>query len=307
MLQSMLQYGFGKRKLLKTGLLALLGILTVAIMGCGSGGGGGGGQQVTVTGRVFRAETGVPPNPAAGINIGGSTTSNTADGTFSFTAPLSATSAVFTATGTQTLTLPITLSATLPNALGDIYLSDTGYTAVVSGRVVTAITGTTQPVANAVVSLAGAKTNTLADGTFSVGNLPVGLGNVAGVFGKVTATGFEDKPITDANIQFPLAAGANPIGDLLISQPSGSTPLPPYTIKGLVQTSGTPTANVTVTLMSGTLNLGNTTTDSTGTYTFWVVPGTYTFTATVGGSGTKSVNATLVLLNAPVTAPPISF
>src|SRR5205823_1869405 len=139
------------------------------------------------------------------------------------------------AQGTQTRTLPITLTANQANNLGDIYLSDTGYNATVTGRVVAQVNGQIQPVGNATVTIAGAQTKTATDGTFTLSGLPVGLGNASGTVGKVTAQGFEDKPITDVTLGFPLAAGNNPIGDLLIAAPSGSVPLPPYTIKGVVQ------------------------------------------------------------------------
>ena len=120
----------------------------------------------------------------------------------------------------------------------------------------------------------------MTDGTFTLNGLPIDLGNVAGTFGKVTAAGFEDKPITDINLQFPLKAGANPIGDLLIAAPSGSTPLPPFTIKGVVQVGGQAKSGLTVALIKTVAGvpttIGSTTTDATGTYTFWVTADTYT-------------------------------
>ena len=154
-------------------LLAALVIATMSIWGCGGGGGGGGGgATTTILGRIINASTGVPPNPGASINIGGSTTTQLSDGTFTFVAPASASTATITATGVKTLTLPISLDPAKPNDLGDVYLSDTGYDATVTGRVVTTITGSTKPVAGAVVTLAGAKTTSLADGTFTLTGLP---------------------------------------------------------------------------------------------------------------------------------------
>ena len=285
--------------------------LAALLSGCGGGGGGApSGQPVTVTGRVLRAETGVAPNPAATIAIGGTTTTTAADGTFTLTAPANATMATITAQGSMTRTITIALSATQPNNLGDIYVSDTGYTATVTGRVVALVDGALQPVGNATVTLANVTTKTMTDGTFTLNSLPVDLGNVAGTFGKVSAAGFEDKPITDVNLQFPLKAGANPIGDLLIAAPSGSTPLPPYTIKGVVQVGGQPKAGVTVALMMTVggvpTTLGSTTTDATGTYTFWVTAGMYTVQAT-NAAAMQSTTVTLVRLDQPVTAPTINF
>ena len=45
-------------------------------------------------------------------------------------------------------TITIKLSATQPNNLGDIYVSDTGYTATVTGRVVALVNRTVQPIGN---------------------------------------------------------------------------------------------------------------------------------------------------------------
>ena len=297
-------------------LAALLAALAVLLAGCGggggssNGGGNGGGAPVTVTGRVLRAETGIAPNPNAVVTIGGTSVTTGTDGTFSFSPPSSAKTAMITATGSQPRTITIALSATTPNNLGDIYLSDTGYTANVTGRVVALVGGVVTPVGNAAVTIGNVSATTATDGTFTLMGLPVDLGNVTGVFGKVSAQGFEDKPITDANLQFPLAAGANPIGDLLISAPSGSTPLPPYTVKGVVKVGGTPQSGIAVQLMK-TVNgvqtsLGSATTDSTGTYTFWVTPAAYTLLAT-NGAATQSTTVTLVRLDQPVTAPDITF
>ena len=302
----------------RRGLLLALVSVSISLWGCGGGGGGngGGGATTTVLGRIINASTGVPPNPGASINIGGTTATQIADGTFTFAPPSNATAATITATGVKTLTLPISLDPAKSNDLGDIYLSDTGYDATVTGRVVTNISGTTQAIAGAVVTLAGQKTTSLADGTFSLTGLPVDLGNSlppaqsngqAGFFGKITATSFDTKLIVAENIPFPLKSGANPLGDFVISQTSTTTPLPPYTIKGVVTNGGTAASGVTVSLKSGALNLGSTMTDSTGTYYFWVVPGDYTMTATNGTGSSKTVAATLVLLDAPVTATTIAF
>lgn len=294
-------------------LVAVGALLAATLAGCGGGGGtsgGGGGTPVTVTGRVLRAETGIAPNPAATVTIGSASTNTAADGTFTLSAPSGATMATIAAQGSQTRTITVALSATQTNNLGDIYISDTGYTATVTGRVVTQVNGATQPVGNATVTIANVSTTTKTDGTFTLSGLPVDLGNVAGTVGKVSAQGFEDKPITDVNLQFPLKAGANPIGDLLIAAPSGSTPLPPFTIKGVVNVGGKPQTGAAVKLtqtVNGTVNtIGTTTTDATGTYTFWVVPGAYTVQAT-NAAATQSASVTLVKLDLPVTAPTINF
>lgn len=289
-------------------LTMVVGIL--ALNGCASGGGGGPtGNTVQVSGRVLRAETGLPPNPAANITIGSATGTHPADGNFSIVAPVSATTANFAATGSQPRNLAIALVAGTPLNLGDVYLSDTGYTATVTGRVVTQTGTGLQPVGNALVTLAGAQTRSLTDGTFTIANLPIGLGNVIGTYGRIEATGFEVKLITDANLQFPLTNGNNPLGDILIATPSGSTPLPPFTIQGLVRINNLPAGGATVVLLnSAGTNLGTVVTGTDGTYTFWVAPDTYTVRATSPATTAQmTVNVTLTSLDTPVTAPVINF
>lgn len=306
-MQSRILDRVGSRRAILALPMILLGLL-LTLWGCGGGGGGGGGSsQVPVTGRVLQAETGLPPNPNATVTIGGSTATTTADGKFTLNASSKSTSATIAASGAQTRTLPIALVANQTNNLGDIFLSNTGYNATVTGRVVAQVSGQLQPVGNATVTIAGASTKTATDGTFTLSNLPVGLGNASGTVGKVSAQGFEDKPITDITLGFPLAAGNNPIGDLLIAAPSGTVPLPPYTITGVVQVKGTATKNLTVSLISNGNNLGSTTTDSNGAYFFWVVPGTYTVMASNTSGGTQTTNVTLTKLDTPVTAPVINF
>lgn len=282
------------------GLLLLAG----ALVGCGGGGGGGGAAPAQVSGRVLRAETNLPPNPAATATISGQSMATAGDGTFMFqSVPSNATTLQVTADPAKPRTLTIALTANQNNALGDIFVSDTGYTATATGRVVTQ--DTNQPVGNATVLIGGSQTQTGTDGRFTLGNLPVGLGTVPNVaIGVVKANGFTDKPIIPS---FILADGVNPLGDILIASPVGSnTPSPPYTITGKVTAQGAAAPNITVTLSVGATTLGTTTTDANGAYFFWVVPAAYTVSATQQGV-TKQVSVTLNRLDTPVTAPTISF
>lgn len=287
---------------------------TMTACGGGGGGGGGGGATATVKGTVLSVETNTAYTPPATITIGGQATTVQADGTFTISnAPASAKQASVAATGAQPRTLTIALTAGQTTDLGTIYLtSDTaGYTATVTGRIVTQ--DTNQPVGNATVQLAGATAVTSADptklGTFQIDNLPVGLGNVSGTYGKVTANGFSDKPITDETLRLPLAAGANPLGDIPIASPVGSTPpTGPYTIAGSVTVQGAkPSAAVTIVLTNNGNTLATISTDANGGYSFWVVPGTYTVQAALSGYATKQINVTLQQLNTPVTAPTINL
>ena len=291
-------------------LIAATGVfcaLAVVLTGCGGGGGGGPtASPSTVTGSVLSVESGLPITAGATVKIGGQTATTDAVGKFSLTNVSSGTTTgSVTASGELPLTLALTLKPNTTNNLGTIYLSNAGYTATVTGRVVATVSGATKPVPGATVTIANASAKSGADGTFTLTNLPIGLGLTEGFFGKVTAAGFEDKAITRDTLQFALVAGANPIGDLLIAQPTGSVPSAPFTIQGVVTIHGTPAANVPVSLASGGTSLGSTSTDSTGTYSFWVVPATYSVTAVSATS--QSVTVTVTRLDVPVTAPTIAF
>lgn len=285
--------------------------LAIALTGCGGGGGGGGstaGGNATVTGTVLSVESGLPAPAGATVKIGGQTVTTDATGKFTLANVSSGTTTgTVTAANEMPLTLTLSLKANATNDLGTLYLSDTGYNATVTGRVVATVNGVTTPIGNATVTIANATTQTKTDGTFTLNNLPVGLGATAGFVGKITAPGFEDKALTADTLRFALTAGVNPLGDLLIApQSSGSVPSAPYTIQGTVTAGGKPAANVSVTLASGGISLGSTTTDATGTYSFWVVPATYQITAT-GTSGSQTVTATLVRLDTPITVPTIAL
>jgi hypothetical protein len=288
--------------------LGLLCALAVVLTGCGGGGGSGPstGAPVTVTGTVLSVETGLPASAGATVKIGGQTATTDADGKFALSNVGSGTtSGSVTAANELPLTLTLALTPNRANNLGTLYLSNGGYTATVTGRVVASVSGATKPITGATVTIANASAKSGTDGTFTLTNLPIGLGATAGFLGKVIATGFEDKPITADTLQFALVTGPNPIGDLLIAQPTGTVPGAPFTIQGVVTAHGAPAANVSVSLTSGGVNLGSTLTDSTGTYSFWVVPATYTVTAAV--TTTQSVTVTVTRLDVPVTAPTIAL
>ncbi len=296
-------------------ILATVAGYVVMATGCGGGGGGGGGNpggsSVTVTGKVLSATSNTAPKSGAKVTIGGNSIATNADGSFSFTVSSNATSATISATGEVTRTITIALKANQVNDLGNIFLADDGgtYTATVTGRVVTKVKGVTQPVGGASVTIGNVTAITTVDGKFTLNGLPVDIGSVNGIYGKVTAAGFAEKLISADTLQFALIAGANPIGDLLIAAPSGSTPLPPYTITGLVNVVGSPGVGVAVdiALQGSGVGLGQIQTDATGHYYFWVAPGTYTITAADSGGSIKSVDITLPSLTAPVMATTINL
>ncbi|MCS6775330.1 MAG: DUF1416 domain-containing protein [Chloroherpetonaceae bacterium] len=281
----------------------------VLLTGCGGGGGGAAPAGVaTIIGRVLRAETNTRPDPVATITAGSaSTTSSPTDGSFTLTGvPVNQTALTVTAQGARERTVLFTLTAGQTLDLGAIYLSDSGYDAAVSGRVVTIADNQQQGVAGASVTIAGLTTTTQQNGAFTINGLPVGLGSVPGVYGRVSAQGFESKDITAETLEFPLTAGNNVLRNpIVILPPSGNVPLPPYTITGTVTFAGQPTAGAVVRLTNLTTNL-TTTTDASGQYFFWVVAGTYTVSATLQNV-TGQVQVTLSRVDTPVTAPTINL
>jgi hypothetical protein len=289
--------------------LAAIAAFAIALMaGCGGGGGGGGGNTgngITVIGSIMDATTYSAPANAT-ITFGGLQVKAGADGTFSATVPASVKSASVSATGEVTRTISISLVSNQVNNLGSIFLAPTGfdYSANITGRVVTSIKGVTQPVGNATVTIGNVTVQSATDGTFTLTGLPVGLGSVNGLYGKITAKGFADKLISADTLGYALVSGANNIGDLLIAQPSGSTPLPPYTITGNITVAGVPVAGVSVQIAvqgAGT-GIGQTVTDSSGNYYFWVAPAAYTVQATDNSGTTMSEGVTLTSTTTPVTA-----
>jgi hypothetical protein len=280
-------------------------MLVLALIGCGGGGGGGGSSSgpVTVTGMVERVETSQAPSPAATVTIGSVSAATDTNGNFALAGvPQNATSLTVTASGSVTRTIPIALTAGTDN-LGIVYISDTGYTATATGTVL--VDGTDQAVGGATVTIASLTATTTTNGSFTIASLPVGLGNVPGaVIGTVTAKGFAVKQIVPS---FAFVTGSNALGTIPIgSSVSSTTPPPPYTITGMVTVSGAAKAGVSVKLSQGAVVLGTTTTDSTGAYYFWVVPGAYLVTATYNTS-TLGSDITLSQINAPITVPTLNL
>lgn len=293
---------------------AILVAALAALVGCGGGGGGGGNNNatfVTVQGTVLSAVNYTAPTSPATVNFGSKSLVTNSDGTFTTTLPSNATSATVSATGEVTRTIHFTLVANQINNLGNIFLADTGtdYSANVSGVVVTAVKGVNQPVTGATVTIGNITGTSAANGTFVLTGLPVGLGSVNGLYGTVTAKGYATKLITADVLQFALASGANNLGDLVLAKPSGTTPSGPYTVTGTVTVQGAPVAGVTVTIavQSAGSQIATTTTDSTGTYYFWVAPAPYLITAQDAAGTVGSANVTLNSLTTPVSVPAISL
>jgi hypothetical protein len=197
------------------------------------------------------------------------------------------------------------LTAGRTNDLGDVFLSDVGYTATASGRAVRADDLT--PISGATVRLSGLVATTDANGSFRfVGPsqlLPVNLGGTGVVVGMIRATGLEDKPIV---IDPPLGASPpdNALGDIPVSPPVGGTPGGPSNIRGTITITGQSNhSGVTVTLIDrGTsLPVATRVTEADGRYGFWVVAGDYTVRAEKAGLTPKQQDVTLVRPDVPVT------
>lgn len=298
----------------RNGRRAFLGFIALtlyaAMTGCGGGSGGSGppGTPTSVTGRILRAENGAV-EAGTTIKIGNQTATSGADGTFTF-ANVDANTKTATITPAKPAvarTLALSLTAHIANNLGDVFVSDAGYTASVSGTVVGQVNGAQQPVGGATVTIAGSQVKSGTDGTFKIDNLPIGLGtDPNAAIGTISAPNFESKQIFT---QFVLATGNNDLGTLLLGAPVSTTPPSlPYTISGTVTSGGKPATNTDVTIAAGTGGqlLGHANTDQNGNYFFWVVTGQYTITATVNNN-TKSETVTLQALDAPASAATISF
>ncbi len=283
--------------------LALLCAAFTALSISACGGGGGGGASADVIGRILLVTTGLPPSPGATVAVSGKNVVSGIDGTFTLRG-VSATALLLTASaaGVRPLSQPLgALKANAVNDLGDIYLSDTGYTSVATGRAVRA--DTLAPILGAKVRISGQTVVTLADGKFKITGLPEGVGGPSGPVGLIVATGLEDKGMI---IDPPLGPSPpdNALGDVLVSPPVGGVPGGPTNIRGTITLTGsTLLAGTVVSLVNRTTGdpLGSVTTGTTGTYGFWVVAGEYTVRAERAGFVTKTQDVSLPRPDVPVT------
>ena len=263
--------------------VAFLVLLVVAIFaftglaGCGGGGGssssGGGAGQVV--GRVLNVQTGGPVSPAATVQVGNSSTStDLSDGSFTVSAPTGATTLIADthgALGVWTFTIPAVNGTT---DAGDLWVGPEKVT--LTGRVVSSVDS--QPITGATVTFGGRTGTTDNTGTFSLANVAYSsLTQTAfwGIEGSAGATGFFSSTFSAA----PSVAnnGLVTIADIPLTPLSDTTPPGnPANIVGKVTPSGDATGT-TVTLKD---HLGNVVrifnVDSSGDYSFWVPPDTYT-------------------------------
>jgi hypothetical protein len=276
--------------------VALMGALT----GCGGGGGGGTTATATVRGRIMLVTTAAAPSPAATVTAGGATATTGADGSFVLTAvPITTTRIAVTATGMKALSQALpTLEAGKTTDLADIYLSDVGYTADITTRVVRS--DTLAAIAGATVLVSGLSAVSGADGAVSITGLPVGLGGPQLQVGVARATGFEDKAIV---FDLPLGAGSNTVGDIVLSPPVGEIPPGPSNIRGKVTwAGGAGFGGTSVSLLArpGGGVIASGITQDAGDYGFWAPAGSYTVVAIRSGYAEARKDCDLARPDVPI-------
>ncbi len=285
--------------------LVLGGMAVVAcVFLAACGGGGGGGAVADVAGQVLIVTDASAPNPVATVAIGGKTATTDANGYFILRS-VSQKSAqlTVTATGFPKLTQKLpTLTADSVNDIGRVFISEDGYTAAVSGRIIDI--DTMDPVSGATVILSGQQTTTAANGTFSFTGMPVSLGTLDYVVGTVKATGYPDKDIT---LNLPLGAPTttypvNELGDIAISKAVGELPSGPTNIRGTVTLQGVSSAyGVTVELWQNGAVVDTYYPSTNGVYGFWKPVGDYQVRAYMDGYVAQTKSATLTSQATPVT------
>jgi hypothetical protein len=244
-------------------------------------------------------ETGTGPVPPATVQIDPAATQTASDGSFSFDAPQGATSllAVYQKTPSDT---PISFRFDIPalngtTDLGDLYIGPEKV--LVQGRVLSA--ADSSPIAGAVISFAGRKTSSGADGRFSLQDVAYSSANntgFLGIQGRVTATGFFAKNFAPTQ---GASGGVVTLDDIQLTPETGGTPPPPpYNIFGTVSPSAFAPGTV-VKLFLGGNEVREYTVGSDGKYGFFVVAGTYVikFNNPTNGKSAPDQNVTLNAAN----------
>lgn len=291
--------------------IACLIAFFAVILGCGGGGGSpGSGGNTTLIGRVLSIVTGGPLNPAASVQaISGSpsTTTDTADGSFTLanvSAGTTQAQVVPNQTGWPLFTFNFA-AAQGSTAIGDLWVGPEQVT--LTGRALNSTNA--QPIANADVTFAGQNAKTNASGVFSLTNVAYSSDTQTafwGIVGSVRAIGFFK---TDFNAAPNVKDGANvvDVGDILLTPSNDTTPPgPPYNITGRVLPVGGSTGCVVTLKQGGTpvriFNVGN-----DGKYYFWITPGTYDVTFEKGAQTATTQTVTLTQPDQTVTVPDVTL
>ena len=289
---------------MKSILLFLVSMICTGLLisGCGGGGGGssstGGSGTATLTGRIVAVESGGAPNPQASVQVGSSSVlSSATDGSFTLSVPAGTTTLkvdTMSTEGVVTFTIP---AASGTEDVGDLWIGATQVT--VTGRVVDS--STSQGVAGAAVSFAGRNATTDSTGTFTLLGVAYPTSNFSaffGIVGNVRSTSyyantFNASPNT-------AVGGVVSVADVLLTPLSNSTPpVAPYNIFGHLTPSSLG-SGATVTLSQNGTPVRLTTADSSGTYYFWITPGTYTLHFVNGTHTSADQTVTVTATNSVV-------
>ncbi len=272
------------------GLIAATILLSLGLVACGGGGSGSSGS-ITVTGIVLDVETGAPTNPQSSVQAGSlSTLTSAVDGSFSLNVP-SGTSSLSVDTngpdGVFTFAIP---PATATEDVGDLYVGPNKVT--VTGTVVDA--SNNNPVQGATIDFAGVLGTTNASGNFSLANVAYPNSSFAafqGIVGSVRDPNYFAGTFNLSNAT--LTGGSIDAGTILLTPLSSTTPPPP---PGDLYGTVTPAAlgaNSTVTVSQNGTPFRQTAADNTGSYSFWLPPGTYSISAVNGTHSSTPVNVTI--------------
>jgi hypothetical protein len=264
---------------------------------CGGGGGGGtSGGGATLVGRVLQVETGGPPNPQASVQVGSrSTLTDPGDGSFQLGVP---TGTAALTVDTMTQTSGVWQFAFAPASgvtdVGDLWVGPERVTLRGTVRDST----NNGPVPGATVAFGGRSGATDAFGVFNLTDVAYSSQTQTafwGIVGTVRASGFFR---TDFSAQPNVAiGGVVDVGDIFITPLSDpNPPTTPFNIWGMVSAQGGPQGAIVRLKVGGNdvrvFNVG-----ADGRYLFFVVPGTYTISASKGAQTAPDQQVTLTSAN----------
>ena len=266
-------------------------ICLVFILACGGGGGSTPVTTINLLGRVINVSTGQGLKGAT-LQVGTNTFTITAtDGSFSF--PIQSTGGTLIVnSGVSTITgWSFTVPASSTDVdLGDLYVGPSRVTMVGSTKDST----NGNAVASATIKFAGQNATSAADGSFTLNNVAFDPANTA-TFGNIQGT-------ANANNYFQstfTATGATVSGStvtlntiLMIPQGSSAPPGTPNDLFGNITPSALANGTV-VSVYSGSALVRQTTVGVSGSYGFWVPPGTYKVTFANGTHTAPDANVTL--------------
>lgn len=219
----------------KKGWLIVFSVLFVLlIVGCG-GGGGGFGAAAILKGTIVLVGTGTRPDPPARVSSNGATTTtSTADGTFTLNVIPNATTISVEATGFPVFEFRLpALESGRTYELGELYIGP--QQVIVRARVLDALTG--EPVREATVTLQGDRTSTDTEGRFIFNKVaydPDGAFDPEGLVSKSGGTrAYIPQPFV---VDQPPISGEISLPDILLApESSPNPPGQPQNVSGQVQ------------------------------------------------------------------------